>query len=494
MIRILGTLLALLAFGGNALSQSITATVPGDQLGWETDELNVVVSLLETSQVKFEVYSPAFDPDDYRASLEGRPELGDERYDGGEGEVQAHFSLWRNGSVILERAFGVAPHATETLFEGELAAGEYTLRSSFEGLAKNSFVYTLTSQPAAAVYFGAGETMLFNIRGPELQEVLTVVVDEEHAPATFELYDGDGRSELRGRLDTPSGPLEIPISGDLEWSTIRLGQPGTYTFSFYQPEGAYQHSNTIGIRANARLRSTPTGLRFTQVAPVHVRIIDTSGVSLPGNYVIETEGELRTAVLTGLPASYRLVDTRTEGGVIESARRVNFASEGGVAIFVAEREPELQSRLTVSAELVYPGHRSPYPLSFSLSEVGHELGEAGEVTLDVTPGVYTFRLPRVAGARVSGPNSVIIGAGEHARARFVVEPEVELDLTVDVHTRWQDELFVFTATGSTLFEQPLPGVLALDLPEGLEALSATTLTGLPVSCNKAAMSRSPHSG
>src|SRR5690606_41367245 len=101
MIRILGTLLALLAFGGNALSQSITATVPGDQLGWETDELNVVVSLLETSQVKFEVYSPAFDPDDYRASLEGRPELGDERYDGGEGEVQARFRRWRKGRVSL---------------------------------------------------------------------------------------------------------------------------------------------------------------------------------------------------------------------------------------------------------------------------------------------------------------------------------------------------------------------------------------------------------
>ncbi|MFA5552727.1 MAG: hypothetical protein WDA03_14060, partial [Trueperaceae bacterium] len=177
MIRIfLGILLALASFGGHAFAQSITATVPGDQLGWETDELNVVISLLETSQVTLEVYSPAFDPDDYRASLEGRPELGDERYDGGAGEVQANFSLWRNGTVILERSFGVAPHGTEVLFEGELAAGEYTVRSNFEGHAKNTFVYTLTSQPAAAVYFGAGETMLFNIRGQELQEVLTVVV------------------------------------------------------------------------------------------------------------------------------------------------------------------------------------------------------------------------------------------------------------------------------------------------------------------------------
>lgn len=50
MIRILGILLALATFGGYALGQSITATVPGDQLGWETDELNVVISLLETNK------------------------------------------------------------------------------------------------------------------------------------------------------------------------------------------------------------------------------------------------------------------------------------------------------------------------------------------------------------------------------------------------------------------------------------------------------------
>src|SRR5690554_5875190 len=151
MIRILVALLALTGLGGQALGQTMTATVPGDQLGWETDELNLVINLLETSNVKLEVYSPSFDPDDYRASLEGRPELGDERYDGGEGELQAVFSLWRNGSVIVERNYGVAPHGTEVLFEGELAAGEYTLRSSFAGLGKNTFVYTLTSQPAAAV-------------------------------------------------------------------------------------------------------------------------------------------------------------------------------------------------------------------------------------------------------------------------------------------------------------------------------------------------------
>ena len=41
---------------------------------------------------------------------------------------------------------------------------------------------------------------------------------------------------------------------------------------------------------------------------------------------------------------------------------------------------------------------------------------------------------------------VVVGEGEHVRADFVVQPQVQLELTVDTFTRWQDEQFVFTAT------------------------------------------------
>lgn len=476
MNRILSALLALTLVAG-AAAQTLTATIPGDRLGWEADELDVVVSLLEPSRVRLEVYSPGFDPDDYRASLAGLPELGDERYDGGDGDVSARFSLARSGVVVFERSFGVEPHATAVLFDGELGAGEYSLRSTFEGLGKNTFVYTLESEPAAAIYFDAGATMLFNVRGHELQEVLTVVVDAAHAPATFELYDGDGPGELRGRLDTPSGPIEIPVSGDLEWSTIRLGQPGTYTFSFYQPEGAYQHSNTIGLRADARLLSTPTGLEFTRRAPVDVRIVDVEGARLAGNYRIETEGDLRTVVLTGLPDRYELVDTRSEGGVVLEPGRVNFGSEGGTAIFVARRVPVPITTLTVTATLVYPGHAAPYPLALQLDRSPLELPASGETTTLLDPGVHVFRVPAVPGARVSGPSAVVLAEGDHQRVDFVVEPRVTLDLTVDVFERTLGERFVFTATGATLFEGELPGALAITLPPGLAPAGPAELTG-----------------
>lgn len=480
MKRIIGALAALLVLllaAGTVTAQTLEATVPGDLLGWETDELDVVLSVLETSRVRLEVYSPAFDPDDYRAALEGRPELGDERYDRGEGELGARFSMQRGGSVVFERDFGVAPHATEVLFDGDLAPGEYTLTSSFKGLGKNTFVYSLTSDPAVAVYFDAGATLLFNVRGRELQDVLTVIVEPQDVPATFELYDGDGEAELRGRLTGPSGPIAIPVSGDLEWSTIRLGRPGTYTFSFYQSEGAYQYSNTIGIRTDARLKSTPAGLRYARLAPVSVRIVDTAGLRLPGSYVVESEGQLRTAVLTGLPAGYRLVDTTTTGGIVEGPERVRFGSEGGEAVFVAERVPVPASSLTLEATLEYPGAAQPYPLEVSVDTTPWQLDADGVLTQEVSPGVHTLRVPRIPGASVTGPTAVIVSEGEDARAAYVVRPRAELTLHVDVHTRYVGEEFVFTATGVTAFEQALPGTLTLTLPSGLAGEELLELGG-----------------
>ena len=477
MNRLLTTLLALLLTGG-ALSQSvIESTVPGDRLGWESDDLNVVLSVMQPSEIRLEVYSPAFDPDDYRASLEGRPELGDERYDGGQGELSSKFSMSRNGTLIFERNFGIEPHATELLFEGTLAPGEYTLSSSFAGLGKNTFVYYLDSSPAVDVYFDAGATLLFNIQGEELTPVMTVEVEAQDVPADFHIYDGDGIEELRGRLDTPTGPLELPISGDLEWSTVRLGRAGTYTFSFYQPEGAYQHSNTIGIRTDARLRSTNGSLVFSRPAPVSVRVIDTAGHPIPGEYRIDEEGELRTAILTGLPEQYELVDTRTDFGVIETPTRVVFGPRGGRATFVAQRLPEPPSLLTVTGSLELPGQSLPWPVSFRLNGEPYQLDESASLTLELQPALHVLRPDAVTGAAVHGATSVALAAGTHEHVHLSVHPLVDLDLTVDVHERLIGEQFVFTATATTEFSDALPGVLELTVPAGLTALDGTSISG-----------------
>src|SRR5690625_4787007 len=478
MKRLLSLLLALLVISSASSQTVLESTVPGDRLGWETDELNVVISLLEETELKLEVYSPAFDPDDYRASLEGLPELGDERYDGGEGELQSHFTLSRGDTVLFERSYGIAPHGTDVLFEGTLPAGEYRLNSSFEGLGKNAFLYTLEANPAAAIYFDADATMLFNIRGQELQPVMTVHVTDRDTPADFWIYDGDGYEELRGRLDTPSGPLELPISGDLEWSRVRLGQPGTYTFSFYQPEGAYQHSNTIGIRTDARLRSTPEGLEFTRKAPVRVEIIDTDGYPIAGEYVIDEEGDIRTAILTSLPEGYTLVDTRTEGGVIEDPEHVRFGPAGGVATFVAEKEAAAPALLTVSASLEYPGVDEPWPLEFLLDGEAHTLPESGTATFEVDPALHVVRAVAIPGATVTEQAyNIPIRSGDHESVHFVVRPVVNLGLTVDPDLRYVGEEVLFTATATTQFAELLPGDLELVLPEGLQPEGDLTLSG-----------------
>ena len=477
MNRLLTFLLALL-LTGSALGQSvIQSTVPGDRLGWETDDLNVVLSVMQASEVRLEVYSPAFDPDDYRASLEGREELGDERYDGGEGELRSTFSLSRNGTVIFERNYGVAQHASEVLFEGLLTPGEYTLSSSFEGLGKNTFVYYLDATPGIDVYFDAGATLLFNIQGQELTPVMTVELEAQDVPADFHIYDGDGLQELRGRLEGPSGPLELPISGDLEWSTIRLGKAGTYTFSFYQPEGAYQHSNTIGIRTDSRLRSTNGTLVFSRPAPVQVRIIDTAGHPIPGDYRIDQEGELRTAVLTGLPEQYEHVDTRSDGGVIETPERVVFGPRGGSATFVAERLPTPPSLITVSASLELPGQSLPWPVSFQLNGEPYQLDETASMTLELQPALHVLRPDPLAGATVRDAVSVPLQAGAHEHVHFRVYPQVQLELSVDVPERLLGEQFVFTATATTEFADLLEGELQLILPAGLTAQAPVSTTG-----------------
>lgn len=486
MIRALTSLLALLLVGSSlsqpavsaapAASTHLSATVPGDLLGWETDELNVIVQLLEPTELQLSVYSPSFDPDDYRAALEGLPEVGDERYDRGEGELEALFTLYRNGQVYFERTFGVAPHTTEILYAGTLPAGEYHLSSTFKGFGKNTFFYTLEADPTAEVYFEEGATMLFNIRGNEPADILTVELGEGDVPVVFEIYDGDGRSELRGSLNTPGGPLELPISGDLEWAMVRIGQPGTHTFSFYQPEGAYQYSNTIGIRANTRLLVTPTGVRAVKAAPVRVRIVDTRGVSLPGSYRVEEDGHLRVATLESAPAGWQLVDTQTDGGVVLGPETVTFGSAGGEAVFVLDRTPAEPTLLTVTATLEYPGFEGPWPLEFNFNQTAVRLPANGELTLPVTPGIHLLRAT-VKGAKVTGPTSVVVEAEGHARAHFVVRPEAALTLTKDVFQRDVGGTFTFTATASTLFPGELPSLLELQLPAGLEPTSPISGNG-----------------
>lgn len=124
-------LVLLLAFWGfwglaqsdGAFKQGIPLIVPGSGLAWETDALKLVLKVEEPSDVELLLYSPGFDPKDYRSPHE----LGDERYDGGKGDLFAVYELKQGDRTIVRRRYGIEPHTWRRFFKGHLEPGEYVL-------------------------------------------------------------------------------------------------------------------------------------------------------------------------------------------------------------------------------------------------------------------------------------------------------------------------------------------------------------------------------
>ncbi len=262
LITLLMMVLSAITF---SQQQSFPGIVVGDGLNWESNELNITIMVMETSSVTLGIYSPGFDPNDYRAEWQnlGR-ELGDERYDQGRGELQAGFSLSSNdsGQVLANKSYGVEPHRSDVLYSGTLESGEYVLSSSFFGLGKNAFIYTFeTSNPnALQIFIEPYQPVVnpmatnYNIARGEWQNPFNVHNNTGRI-ANIGIYDGDGPSELLFRLRSPNGEeSEQPVSGDLQWSEYNLDEQGIYNFTFMVPSTAYQYTNTIALRADCRLR------------------------------------------------------------------------------------------------------------------------------------------------------------------------------------------------------------------------------------------------
>ena len=125
--------------------EELRGIVVGDGLNWESNEFRVTVTVRESSEVGIKVYSPGFDPNDYRAEWQGGQELGDERYDQGRGEVRAEFELSKGNEVIVRKSYGVEAHRVDELVNQTLSPGDYVLTSRFYGKGKNAFVYGFES-------------------------------------------------------------------------------------------------------------------------------------------------------------------------------------------------------------------------------------------------------------------------------------------------------------------------------------------------------------
>ncbi|RTH01996.1 hypothetical protein CSW47_11585 [Thermus scotoductus] len=476
----------------------LKATLVGTGLEWELDRLEVwLVPMAEEGRIA--LFSPGFDPEDYRSALKGKEELGDERYDRGQGEVKATYELYREGTLLRRVEFGVEPHREVELFLGKLVPGQvYRLVARFEGLGKNAFVlraegFKVYLDPQAYVVdmapHGAGLT-LRQLPGQQgtFVELLALRVPEDALPLSVRFYDEDGPEELRSQVALPNGTLEErPVSGDREWSSYTLRLPGLTRFLFTQPPTARQYSNTLAfqvpgcLQAEAALPGGERGLRrqeggFSLVppGPRKVKVVDPEGNPLDLTPTLTPEGLATLA----LPQGYRLLEVRTQGAVktLEGGR-VLFGCPGGEATYVVEIPP---AQLRVRVLLALPTGERP---GEGLLEVRGEAKRVeGEALFTLAPGTYPLAL-RVEGAKVEGPSQVTLAPGEKREVVFRLFPQVNLTPTPETQRQREGEVAQVVLEATTSYPGLLPGELSLELPEDLEALTPTRITG-PLSKNR----------
>jgi len=242
---------SLLALGVPALAQVPLGFEPvvvcGDELGWPAT-LQLVLTVKEETKLSLDLYSPGFDPSDYRAMNE----MGDERYDGGDWPLITSYELLtENGEVLARKEYGLEEHRWSVLYQGRLPAGNYYLNARLSGNAKNTVLFRVAGAGGRAELVSPpGSLLTFNVHhvhGFDWQEAFAVEV-AAGAPLRVGIYDGDGPDELRIRWFKPSGEVvELTPSGNNEWLEVDLEEAGEHRFDLLQPGGAVQVTNTVGF-------------------------------------------------------------------------------------------------------------------------------------------------------------------------------------------------------------------------------------------------------
>jgi len=439
-----------LGFAEGTFKKEIPLIIPGTGLGWGVDELRVVLAVEEAGTFEVQLYSPGFDPKDYRSPHE----LGDERYDGGKGELLAVYELRQGDRVIVRKTFGIEPHAWHRLYRGRLEPGEYVIAARFFGNGKNAVVFHLKEESGRArLLLAPGMMQTYNVVRGGWQTPFRLRVPEPAPGLRVGVYDGDGPRELEMRVSTPEGELTPPVPGNREWTYVATEAPGEYAFRFRIPEGARQHTNTIGLKV--------------ELGPIKVEIVDTQGRPVPeAGYRLK--GAYRREVELRLPQGWRLVRTEVEGGRERAPGLVAFGMGAGRVRFVLEPVVE-PGRLVLKAETACGTWREPFPLVVEVGDRLVRLGEAGQAEVVLDPGVYDLKVRPVPGARVEGAARVEVVSGRTAHAEFVLEPEIELSLALDPEEPVAGRPVKLVARARTDFPKAIPAELSLDLPEGWEA-------------------------
>ncbi len=309
-----------MASGQATVKQGVPLIVPGTGLGWDMDELRLVLDVKKPGEYEVLLYSPGFDPKDYRSPHE----LGDERYDKGKGSVKAVFELRQGQQVLARKTYGEEPHTWHRLFKGQLTPGEYTIASKFIGVGKNAVIFALKVHSGEAKLYVAPDSMqTYNVVRGGWQTPFRLHVPEYSKGVRVGVYDGDGPRELEFVLISPEGTSRPPVSGNKAWTYVATEKPGDYAFRFRIPPTATQHTNTIGFQIF--------------LGKIVVEIVDTEGRPVPGaSYRVL--GQYRRRVVLVRPKGWRLVRTEVEGGRKLAPDQALFGMGSGRVRFVLERE------------------------------------------------------------------------------------------------------------------------------------------------------------
>lgn len=481
-------------------SVELLGIVPGDGLGWETNRYEARLLVSKPTHLELWLYSPGFDPKDYRSALRGAQELGDERYDKGRGPLSASYSFayFQQGRILARKTYGLENHRWERFYAGTLEPGEYIFLSSFQGFGKNAFRLRIRAQDPEAVMVALNPTLqLKDIRltrnvwmqDRDFQEVYTLEVQDEKG-LRVGIYDGDGPKELELRLKNPDGSLSVlPVSGDREWIYFQIEHPGRYTILARPSAQAKQYSNTIGLQFSRWVLVSPGGTLVPQdPGPVRVEVVDTLGQPVAAPYTLEGDA-VRIVTLGAIPDGYRFVRTEVSGGRVVGVGKAQVGFPGGTVRFVLQgpRQPEspppppAKATLKIQAVLTLPEGEMPYDLGLWVGEQAVQLG-GGSATLELEPGDYPVK-PEVSGATVEGPEQVTLQAGETRTLSYRVRPQVSLSLEPKEIILQVGQEATLTLSARTLFPDFLPADLELALPPGLEPLSPARLTS-PVSAGR----------
>lgn len=501
MLRWLCLLLFLAPVALGQVRTDLKGIVPGDELGWEIRELRASVVVSKPTILNLQIYSPGFDPGDYRRALSGQEELGDERYDRGQGEMVAQFALLRDGQILAQQTYKIEPHRWVQFYRGQVEPGVYQLSSRLLGLGKNAFRYRIqTSVPEAAELLVDPTLQLYDVRqfqignplsvatikGQDWLEPFVLNVSPEVLPLRVGFYDEDGAKEMEGRVRLPDGKSEPrAVSGDRSWAYYDIRQPGVITFGFRQPKTATQYSNTIGFRVDACMEVELNAFRVVSPRPVIASVVDSEGHPLEIATSLEGD-QIRTLTLPALPEGYRFVRLEVQGGERLGAQTARFGCAGGQARFVLEKAAPAQATLEIEAVLVLPGGEQAFDLPIQVGQQAVQLSQ-GQARLSLQPGPLNL-VAGLSGARIEGPSSVQLQANQTQKVRFRVFPEVGLTLEADPATLRIGEQTTLTVRVTTAFPRLLPAEVELELPPCLEPLGATRLTA-PVGQNRPAVLR-----